>query len=679
MSAPNGSRGPRGAAARGVAPGQRSKNFSGSLRRLISELRPDAFLMVLALLASAAGVVCSVAAPRVLGHGTDMIFNGVIGSMIAQAPSKEAAVAALKQQGNDKMATMLESMDVTPGKGIDFTGLAHILLIVCLIYVGAALLSYASGLLLRTIVQNTGWRLRDKIQAKIERLPLSYLDHNSRGDLMSRVSNDVDNATQVMNQTLSQFFQSVLTIIGILFMMLTMSWKLTLLAMIIVPIGAALAVVLMKRAQPQFRQQWRSTGEVSGTVEEAMTGHEVVALYGLEDRFTSQFDASNAALYKSSFAAQFISNLVMPLMSLVSNASYVVVAVGGGLMVSNGSMSLGQVQAFIQYSRQFTQPLGQLASMANSLQSGVASAERIFEFLDAEEMAPDHGAASFAQARSRHSESGVGNLAEQIDQKTPDGEDEQVHGHIVFDHVRFSYEPGVPIIKDLSLAVEPGQMVAIIGPTGAGKTTLVNLLMRFYELDSGAILIDGVDTRDLNVDTLRSHTGMVLQDTWLFDGTIGENIAFGREGSTSDEVVTAAKATAADRLVRQLPRGYDTPMGDEGVTISAGESQLLTIARAFIARPDLLILDEATSSVDTRTEVLVQQAMDQLRQGRTAFVIAHRLSTIRDADLIMVMEDGDVVETGRHTELLERDGAYARLYKAQFEGPSSVDTAEDRD
>lgn len=670
-----------GPAGRGrVAPGQRSKDFKRSLGRLLRELRPDLVTLIAALVISAAGVVLSVIAPRVLGHGTNIIYNGIVGKMIAGAPSKEAAVAALRAQGQDNFAAMLESMDVTPGAGIDFTALWHVLLGVIFIYVGASVLSYISGYLLRLVIQNTGFRMRAQVQSKIERLPLSYLDSHSRGDLMSRVSNDVDNVTQVMNQALSQLFQSVLTIVGILIMMLSMSWKLTLLAMIVIPVGGALAVTLMGRAQPQFTRQWRSTGDVSGTVEEAMTGHEVVALYGLEDRFTEEFNTSNTELYDSSFKAQFISNLIMPIMNLISNFSYVIVAVGGGLMVARGSMSLGDVQAFIQYSRQFTQPIGQLASMANSLQSGVASAERIFEFLDAPEMEPDEGATSFALATSRagspSSTPGTTDTGSTGTTVTTEGA-EVVQGRIVFDHVRFSYVPGRPIIKDLSLDVKPGQMVAIIGPTGAGKTTLVNLIMRFYELDSGSISIDGVDIRDLNKDTLRSHTGMVLQDTWLFEGSIEENIAFGREGATHEEVVEAARSTSSDRLIRQLPKGYDTPISDEGDTVSAGERQLLTIARAFISRPDLLILDEATSSVDTRTEILVQRAMDKLRQGRTAFVIAHRLSTIRDADLIMVMEEGDVVETGRHQELLDRGGAYARLYQAQFAGPEGEETDQD--
>ena len=670
-----------------VAPGQKSKNFGKSFKRLVRELGPEKWLISLALLASLAGVILNVIAPKIMGNATDIIFNGVISKQLPPGATKEAAIAGLKAQGQEKIADMLSGMDIHPGQGIDFSGLTKVLLWVALIYIGSAIVSYISGYLLRTVVQNTGYRLRNQIQDKIERLPLKYFDTNSRGDLMSRVSNDVDNATQVMNQTMSQFFQSILTLIGIMAMMLTLSWKLTLAALLVVPVGAVIAGVLMKKAQPQFREQWRSTGAVSGVVEEAMTGHEVVALYGLEKRYTDQFNEANTDLYNSSFKAQFISNLVMPIMTLISNTSFVIVAVGGGLMVTNGSMTLGSVQAFIQYSRQFTQPLGQLASMANSLQSGIASAERVFEFLDADEMAYDDGAKSFAEARERteHPERtgaeqpdalarlAAGKVGAAKAHAAANRGPERVKGAIDFRDVKFSYVPGKPIIKGLTLDVEPGQMVAIIGPTGAGKTTLVNLLERFYELDSGQILIDGVDITDLNKDTLRDHMGMVLQDTWLFDGTITENIAFGREGATEDEVVAAAKATGSDRLIRQLPEGYDTPISDEGDQVSVGERQLLTIARAFVSQPDILILDEATSSVDTRTEVLVQQAMDQLREGRTAFVIAHRLSTIRDADLILVMEDGDVVETGKHDDLLAKGGAYAKLYNAQFATPEDKD------
>ena len=624
-----------------VAPGQRSQNFSASFRKLLGRLRPTRWHILLALVATTFSVLLSVAAPRILGQATDLIFTGVISKLIAQSPSRDAAVAALNAQGNENLAQMLSSMDVIPGAGIDFAALGRVLLTVIALYVASSLLSYVAGLTLRTAVQRAGRRMRQQVQDKIESLPLSYLDRHSRGDLMSRVSNDVDNTTQVLNQTLSQFFQSILTIIGIVAMMLAMSWKLTLVALLIVPAGLAVAGVMMGKAQPQFRRQWESTGQVSSLVEESISGHDVMVLYGLEDQYSREFGQANDRLYRSSFIAQFVSNLIMPIMTLISNMSYVVVAVGGAIMVSGGSMSLGQVQAFIQYSRQFSQPIGQLASMVTSLQSGVASAERVFEFLEADELAEDTGDAHL----------------------------ENVRGHIVFDHVRFGYTPDRTIIHDLSLDVRPGQMVAIIGPTGAGKTTLVNLLMRFYELDSGSITIDGVDIRDLPRDELRSHIGMVLQETWLFDGTIADNIAFGREGATRENVYEAARATGADRLIRHLPDGYDTHVSDESTAISLGERQLITIARAFISQPDLLILDEATSSVDTRTEVLVHRAMDRLREGRTAFVIAHRLSTIRDADVILVMEEGDVVEMGTHDELLARQGAYARLYQSQFSAP----------
>ena len=635
MSGPG--HGPGGGAGRAPA---KVKDSMGTLKRVLKMLGEYKWMIGAVALFSLGGVVLSVLAPRILGDATNTVFNGYISSRMPSGATKAEVIAELRASGEVSMADMLEPMDIVPGQGVDFSALGHLLLLVAAIYVGSAFLGWASGQIARLVVQNTGWKLRQQIQDKINRLPLSYLDRHSRGDILSRVTNDVDNITQTLQQTMTQLLTSVFTIIGIATMMLTMSWSLTLVALFVLPLGAIIAGVLMKKAQPQFRKQWKATGAVSGVVEESITGHEVVTLFNLQKKFEDDFTVENQALYRSSFKAQFISNLVNPVMSFVSNLSYVVGAVGGAIMVTGGALTIGEVQAFIQYSRQFTQPIGQLASVANLLQSGLASAERVFDFLDAPDMAPDTGSDK--------------------PMKT---------GHVEFRNVRFGYDPEKPVIKNLNLNVEAGQMVAIIGPTGAGKTTLVNLLERFYEVDSGEILINGVNIQDIHKDTLRHHMGMVLQETWLFDGTIEENIAFGREGATREEVQKAARETSVDRLIRQLPDGYDTRISDDGDTLSVGERQLLTIARAFIAYPEMLILDEATSSVDTRTEVLVQEAMDTLRQGKTAFVIAHRLSTIRDAELILVMEDGDVVEQGTHDDLLAADGAYARLYMAQFSGP----------
>lgn len=618
-------------------PSAKPANFRAALRRLVRELRPQRPRLVFALVATTGSVACSVAAPMMLGRATDVLFSGLLSGFLSDYSSVQEAVAALRAQGQDRFADMLQGMDIIPASGVDFVLFGQILLSVVAIYVASALLSLATGMVLRTAVQNIGFELRERVQRKIDALPLSYIDRHSRGDLMSRVSNDVDNVTQVLNQSLSQFLQSVLTVIGIIVMMLSMSWKLTVISLLVLPLGMGIVGVLMAQAQPFFRAQWKHTGELSGVVEESMTGHDVALLYGLEEHFSDKMRASNQALYSAAVRAQFVSNLVMPLMNMISSATYVVVAVGGGIFVANGSMTLGAVQAFIQYSRQFMHPLGSLASMMSSLQSGAASAERVFELLDAPEMSADTATLSLPA---------------------------DVQGRIVFENVRFGYDPEKPVIQDLSLTVEPGQMVAIIGPTGAGKTTLVNLLMRFYEVDSGRITLDGVDIRDLSRDELRSRMGMVLQETWLFDGSIEDNIAFGRQGASSEDVVTAAEATAVDRLVRHLPLGYATAVADDSDAVSVGERQLLTIARAFVSQPDILILDEATSSVDTRTEVLVQKAMDRLRHGRTAFVIAHRLSTIRDADVILVMEDGDVVEMGTHEELLAAGGVYTRLQAA---------------
>jgi ATP-binding cassette subfamily B protein len=621
------------------APVERSKDFRGTLKKLLARLRSERLVLGVVVVLGSLSVVFSVIGPKITGIAMNIIFDGVLGRNLPAGVPKEQVIESLRARGQGQLADMLAATNAVPGVGVDFAALAQILALAVVVYALSSLLAWAQAYIMAGVAQRTVYGLRREVESKLARLPLRYFDSHAHGDLLSRVTNDVDNITTTLQQGLSQLLTSVLTVIGVLAMMLWISPLLALISVITIPLAFAVTIVIAGRSQKEFIAQWAETGALNGHVEQMHSGHALVQVFGRRASAIQQFNDQNERLYRASFRAQFLSGIIQPAMQFLSNLNYVGVAVIGGYRVASGAMSLGDVTAFIAYSRQFTMPLLQIASQMNLLQSGLASAERVFEFLGAPEETPDR----------------IGATAPRT-----------TNGHVEFDRVSFRYLPDKPLIEDFSLDVRPGETVAIVGPTGAGKTTIVNLLMRFYDIDGGAIRLDGTDTRELPRDAVRRTFGMVLQDSWLFAGTIRDNIAYGREGATMDQIVAAATAAHVDSFVRTLPEGYDTLLEEEASNISAGQRQLITIARAFLADPSILILDEATSNVDTRTEVLIQQAMARLRRGRTSFVIAHRLSTIRNADEIVVMDGGRIVEQGDHAELLRKRGVYYALYQSQF-------------
>jgi ATP-binding cassette subfamily B protein len=614
------------------APTERSRDFKGSAIRLVKQLTPQRTLAATVIALGIGGIAIGVVGPRILGHATDLLFNGVIGRQLPAGLTKEQAVEAARARGDNTFADLLSGMNVVPGRGVDFAAVGRTLLLALGLYLIAALLVWLQARLLNVAVQRTMVAMRADVENKVHRMPLSYFDSRQRGEVLSRVTNDVDNIQTSLSMTISQLLTSMLTVVAVLVMMLTISPLLTLLTVITVPLSLWATRTIARRSQRMFVAQCANTGRLNAHIEETYSGFTIVKTFGHRAHAQEQFSEFNDDVYQSSFGAQFFSGLVSPATVFIGNISYVAVAVVGGMQVATGQITLGSIQAFIQYVRQFNQPLTQVAGMYNTLQSGIASAERVFDLLDADEESPEPAPMP----------------------QPPGGRP----GRVEFRNVSFGYRPDTHVIEDLSLVAEPGSTVAIVGPTGAGKTTLVNLLMRFYEVDSGQILLDGVDIATVSRQSLRSRIGMVLQDTWLFGGTIYDNIAYGRPDAGEDEVIEAAKAAYVDRFVHQLPDGYQTRVRDDGSNISAGERQLITIARAALSSPQLLVLDEATSSVDTRTELLIQQAMAELRRDRTSFIIAHRLSTIRDADVIVVLEAGRITEQGNHAQLMAKRGAY---------------------
>jgi ABC-type multidrug transport system fused ATPase/permease subunit len=638
VTAPTSAR-PRAA---GPPPTARPRDFWGSAARLVKRLAPQRRLSISIITLGITGTAIGVIVPRILGHATDLLFNGVIGRQLPSGITKAQAVAAARARGDNTFADLLSGMNLVPGHGVDFDAVARTLALAMALYLIVALLIWVQARLLNITVQRTIAALRSDVEDKVHRLPLSYLDRQQRGELLSRVTNDIDNLQSSLSMTLSQLVTSILSVVAALAMMVSISPLLTLITLLTVPVSLLVTRAITRRSQRLFMAQWTSTGRLNAHIEETYSGFTLVKTFGHQAAAREQFRKFNDDVYQASFGAQFLSGLVGPATIFLGNLSYVAVAVVGGLQVATGQITLGNIQAFIQYVRQFNNPLGQVAGMYNTLQSGVASAERVFDLLDE----PEEPAAS------------------ELELPPPNGQRPQLRGRVEFAHVSFAYRPGTPVIEDLSMVAQAGSTVAIVGPTGAGKTTLVNLLMRFYDVDAGRILVDGVDITTVSRQTLRSRIGMVLQDTWLFEGTIAENIAYGRPDASAEEVVEAAKAAYVDRFVHTLPAGYRTRVTGDGGNVSAGEKQLITIARAFLARPQILILDEATSSVDTRTEALIQHAMRELRRDRTSFIIAHRLSTIREADRIVVVESGRIVEQGNHAELLALRGAYYRMTQA---------------